>query len=51
MKSAVIAIAAALVALFVLVAVVKIAFKLFALAIVVAVGAAVYLTARKMIGN
>jgi len=51
MKSAVIAIIAAIVALYLLVAVVKIAFKLLAFGIVVAIGIGVYLGARRLIGK
>lgn len=51
MKSAIIAVIVALVALWLLIAVVKIAFKLAAVAIVVALGVGVYLAARKMIGR
>jgi hypothetical protein len=50
-KSAIIAVIAAIVAFYLLVAVVKIAFKLLAFGIVVAIGIGVYVGARKLIGK
>ena len=51
MKSAIIAIIVAIIAFYVLIAVVKLAFKLLALGIVVALGIGVYIAARRMLGS
>ncbi|MGQ0590010.1 MAG: hypothetical protein ACT4N8_10865 [Sphingosinicella sp.] len=50
-KSTIVAIIVALVALWLLVAVIKFAFKLLAVGIVVALGIGAYVVARRMIGG
>ena len=50
-KSTIVAIVVALVALWLLVAVIKFAFKLLAVGVVVALGIGAYVVARRMIGG